>query len=185
MSEDSQREDHLLVPGPAGFPWRAAVRGPEGTAALGARVATLLRGGEIILLHGELGAGKTCFAQGLGRGLGVAAEVISPTFTLVNTYRGRLTLHHLDFYRVPRQADLRDIGVPDVLDQVEDGAAVAVVEWPALLLPALQGLPYAEWLACPGPRPDERIWRARGVPCLPPGWEGLFDVDEHDDHEGG
>lgn len=165
--------DEQDLPDPRGFPWRAAVHGPEGTAALGGRLAGLLRGGEIVLLHGPLGAGKTCFAQGLCRGLGIDTEVVSPTFTLVNTYRGRLTVHHLDFYRVEPGADLQDIGVPDVLDQVEGREAVAVVEWPRILLPALQGLPYGEWLASPGPGPADRVWRLRGVPDLPAGWAQL------------
>lgn len=163
----------LDMPDPRDFPWRTAVRGPQGTAELGGRLAGLLQGGEIVLLHGALGAGKTCFAQGLCRGLGVVGEVVSPTFTLLNTYRGRLTVHHLDFYRVQPGADLQDIGVPEVLDQVERGQAVAVVEWPRVLVPELSGLAYTEWLACPGPGPEDRIWRLRGVPALPDGWARL------------
>ena len=172
--------DVLDIPAAEGFPWRSAVRGPQGTAKLGGRLAALLHGGEIVLLHGALGAGKTCFAQGLCRGLGVVGEVGSPTFTLINTYRGRLAVHHLDFYRVQAGADLQDIGVPEVLDQVERKVAVAVVEWPRVLLAELAGLPYTEWLACPGPGPDDRIWRLRGVPDLPDGWADLAEPATQD-----
>lgn len=167
--------DHPL-PDPAAYPWRTVTGAPAATRALGARTADLLRGGEVILLEGPLGAGKTCFVQGVGEALGVTDEVVSPTFTLVNSFAGRLRLHHLDFYRVEAEHDLADIGVPDLLDEVLDGAAVLLAEWPVPLRPALAGIPCLELLALPGDSPDARVWHLRGEPEAPPvAWRELFD----------
>jgi tRNA threonylcarbamoyladenosine biosynthesis protein TsaE len=167
------------LPAAEGFPYRRRVQGPAGTGGLGAEVAGLLRGGELILLFGDLGAGKTCFTQGLCRGLGIDQGVVSPTFTLVNTYRGRLEVHHLDFYRIEPEADLTDIGVPDILDQLSDGVAVAVVEWPTLLLPELgPEFPRLELLATVGPAATERIWHLRGVPETPESWVEVWAAPE-------
>jgi len=164
---------HALPPAER-FPYRRGVVGPAGTASLGERIASLLTGGEIILLWGALGAGKTCFSQGLARGLGITGEVASPTFTLVNTYPGQPTLHHLDFYRIDAEHDLTDIGVPEILDEVWDGTAVAVVEWPGPLLPSLGPQPRCELLVLPGQSAEERIWHLAGVPSVPPAWAALF-----------
>lgn len=167
--------EHVIPPA-SEFGPRCVAGDPRATAALGAGMAALLQGGEIVLLYGPLGAGKTCLVQGLCRELGVTDEVVSPTFTLVNTYRGRLTVHHLDFYRIGPGADLDDIGVPEILDQVAAGAAVALVEWPDPLLPALGGqTPRWELLALPGRAPDDRIWHLRGTPEPSTAWRALFD----------
>mgnify|MGYP001547841477 CR=1 FL=1 len=164
-----------FIPAPEDFAFHREVRGAVGTTGLGEELASLLKGGEILLLHGRLGAGKTCFTQGLCRGLEVTQEVVSPTFTLVNTYTGRLTVHHLDFYRIEPDADLADIGVPDILDQVDDGTAVAVVEWPEIFRPELGGgLPYLEMLATGGKETDDRIWHLRGRPTVPVAWANVF-----------
>lgn len=162
------------IPAAAGFPAGAPAAGPADTAALGARAAALLRGGEVLLLHGGLGAGKTCFVQGLCAALGVTVEVVSPTFTLVNTYDGRLRVHHLDFYRLDAASDLDDIGLPDLLDEVADGAAVLAAEWPGPLLRALGTAPYLEFLALAGPGGVGREWRLRGRPQPPAPWRALF-----------
>jgi tRNA threonylcarbamoyladenosine biosynthesis protein TsaE len=162
------------LPAAADFPVGVTTDGPAATAALGERVAGLLRGGEILLLHGGLGAGKTCFVQGLCRGLGVTGDVVSPTFTLVNTYEGRLRVHHLDFFRLESTADLADIGVYDLLDEIADGGAVLAVEWPGPLLGALGSLPRCELLALPLPSTEGREWRLRGQPAPPECWRVLF-----------
>jgi tRNA threonylcarbamoyladenosine biosynthesis protein TsaE len=162
------------LPDATGFPAGVTTDGPAGTAALGERAAALLRGGEILLLHGGLGAGKTCFVQGLCRGLGVTGEVVSPTFTLVNTYDGRLRVHHLDFYRIGSAADLTDIGVHDLLDEVADGGSVLVAEWPGPLLGALGSLPRLEFLALQLASPEGREWRLRGQPEPAASWRALF-----------
>ncbi|MBM4129485.1 tRNA (adenosine(37)-N6)-threonylcarbamoyltransferase complex ATPase subunit type 1 TsaE [bacterium] len=162
------------LPAAAGFPAGATAAEPADTAALGAGAAALLRGGEVLLLHGGLGAGKTCFVQGLCAALGVTVEVVSPTFTLVNTYDGRLRVHHLDFYRLDAGADLDDIGLPDLLDEVAEGAAVLAAEWPGPLLRALGPTPYLEFLAQAGPAGVGREWRLRGRPQPPAPWRALF-----------
>lgn len=162
------------IPAADGFPAGALAAGPSDTAALGARAAALLRGGEVLLLHGGLGAGKTCFVQGLCAALGVTAEVVSPTFTLVNTYDGRLRVHHLDFYRLDAGSDLDDIGLPDLLDEVAEGAAVLAAEWPGPLLRALGRTPYLEFLALTGPGGAGREWRLRGRPEPAAAWRAAF-----------
>ena len=95
------------------------------TRALGERFAATLAGGEIVLLCGDLGAGKTQFTKGVARGLGVAAEVLSPTFTLAARYEGRLPLVHYDLYRLREARELREIGWLEADDPNE----VAIVEW--------------------------------------------------------
>lgn len=99
----------------------------EETAAVGRRLATQLSPGAVVLLTGDLGAGKTAFVRGLAEGLGIdPAEVSSPTFTLVQEYRdGRLLLRHVDLYRLT-PGDTNELGLDDM---VEDGGVVAV-EWP-------------------------------------------------------
>ena len=97
----------------------------EDTRSIGESLAPLLVPGDAIALTGELGAGKTTFAQGLARGLGFAGSVLSPTFTLVREYRsGRLPIVHADVYRLERVQDVVDL---DLEDSAEGG--VLLVEW--------------------------------------------------------
>ena len=176
--------DHFM-PTPADFTCHREVHGPAETARLAEELAGLLRGGEIILLHGSLGSGKTCFTQGLCRGLDVSRNVVSPTFTLVNTYSGRLLVHHLDFYRIEPGADLTDIGVPEILDQGWDRAAVAVVEWPELFLEEMgPDMPRIELLATHGTQDDDRIWHLRGFPRLADQWAESFGCGNTDKQAG-
>jgi tRNA threonylcarbamoyladenosine biosynthesis protein TsaE len=95
------------------------------TQALGEKLGARLQGGEVILLCGDLGVGKTQFAKGVARALGVRAEVVSPTFTMAARYPGRLPLVHYDLYRVTRAVELREIGFLDS----DDPREVALVEW--------------------------------------------------------
>ncbi|HAD04369.1 MAG TPA: tRNA (adenosine(37)-N6)-threonylcarbamoyltransferase complex ATPase subunit type 1 TsaE [Desulfuromonas sp.] len=100
---------------------------PEATAALGHRLGTLLPPTALLLLEGELGAGKTCFVRGLARGLGVpeAEPIPSPSYTLMNQYQGRSPLYHFDLYRLHGREELEQIGYDDYLA----GSGVTVVEW--------------------------------------------------------
>ncbi|MBI5179910.1 MAG: tRNA (adenosine(37)-N6)-threonylcarbamoyltransferase complex ATPase subunit type 1 TsaE [Nitrospirae bacterium] len=96
------------------------------TKRLGERLGILLKEGDIICLHGELGAGKTSFTQGIAKGMDVAkAFITSPTFVLVNEYKGRLPFYHIDLYRLNNIAEIEDIGLSEYLK----GEAVTVIEW--------------------------------------------------------
>ncbi|PKN33343.1 MAG: tRNA (adenosine(37)-N6)-threonylcarbamoyltransferase complex ATPase subunit type 1 TsaE [Deltaproteobacteria bacterium HGW-Deltaproteobacteria-19] len=97
------------------------------TRALGRLLGTVLKAGDVVALTGELGAGKTCLTQGIAEGLGISGEyrITSPTFTLVNEYPGRLTLYHVDVYRLAGQTDLYDLG----FDEFSEGQGVVVIEW--------------------------------------------------------
>ena len=108
----------------------------EDTERLAEQLALRLRAGDVLLLSGPLGAGKTAFVRGLARGLGIDAdEVSSPTFTLVHEYRGgRLTLYHADLYRLEKVAT-EDLGLEEM--GIADG--VLAIEWPDRLAHALLG----------------------------------------------
>ena len=98
---------------------------PEDTRDVGEAIAGVLEPRDAVALTGELGAGKTTLVQGVARGLGVKDHVVSPTFTLVREYRGRLDLVHVDVYRLDRLQDVVDLG----LEEVGDDDAVLFVEW--------------------------------------------------------
>jgi tRNA threonylcarbamoyladenosine biosynthesis protein TsaE len=100
--------------------------GPADTEALGARLAAKLRPGDVVLIAGELGAGKTTFVRGACRALGVNAMVTSPTFTIGQRYPGRLPVAHVDLYRIPDLA-AED---PDLLADYLTPETIAFVEWP-------------------------------------------------------
>lgn len=157
---------------PAGFSRCRRVAGVGGTRDLGADLARVVCPGEALLLFGELGAGKTCLVQGLCAALGVIEEVTSPTFTLVNRYTGRLPVAHCDFYRIEPRHDLDDIGVHEILDELDAERLVLVAEWPDLLQPLLPRR--LELLAVGGDEPDERCWYMRGVPDLPAAYARIF-----------
>ena len=109
---------------------------PDETMEYGRSLAQELRGGEVIALHGDLGAGKTCLVKGLALGLGISQDITSPTFTLINEYPGgRLPLYHIDLYRLASAQDAVNIGIEDYLDN----PGITVIEWAekiADLLPA-------------------------------------------------
>lgn len=133
------------------------VRGAEGMHALAARVAAGLRQGAVVALHGDLGAGKTTFVQGLGVALNVEEPVTSPTFALIHEYHGRLRVFHVDLYRLGGEEEAESIGLEDCF--ASDG--VTVIEWaeraPGLLPPETLHIDIL-----PGANADERSVRLRG-----------------------
>jgi tRNA threonylcarbamoyladenosine biosynthesis protein TsaE len=141
---------------------KAATTSVDDTRDLAAGVATLAAPGDLIVLAGDLGTGKTAFAQGFARGLGVDEPVTSPAFILVRTYEGRLPLVHLDVYRLETMQELVDLGIAELLD---DGA-VTLIEWGDAVAP---GLPadFLEVRIEAGAGPDDRLLRIRTVG---PGW---------------
>ncbi len=133
----------------------------EQTRELAAAVAGSVAHGDLLMLMGDLGAGKTAFVQGFARALGVDGPVTSPTFTLANRYVGRIVVNHLDAYRVEAIAEADDLALPELL---EDG--VTLVEWGDNILAAL-----------PGDRLEIRIVLGEGdddrlldIACVGPSW---------------
>jgi tRNA threonylcarbamoyladenosine biosynthesis protein TsaE len=99
---------------------------PASTHAIAAAIAALARSGDMIVLAGEMGAGKTAFAQGFGAALGVTDPITSPTFNLIHSHpAGKLTLHHVDLYRLTTQHEVADLA----LDELADAGGVLLVEW--------------------------------------------------------
>lgn len=103
------------------------VKNEEELINLGERLGSLLQKNDVLILTGELGAGKTTFTKGLAKGLGIRQMIKSPTYTIVREYEGRLPLYHLDVYRIEGDADSID------LDEFLFGGGVTVIEWGHLL----------------------------------------------------
>jgi tRNA threonylcarbamoyladenosine biosynthesis protein TsaE len=97
---------------------------PAETEAAGERLGRRLRRGDLLLLEGPLGAGKTTLVRGLARGMGAGGDVASPTFQLVRLHRGPIQLAHIDLFRLTRGAELSDLGLEELLD-----GGVVAVEW--------------------------------------------------------
>lgn len=112
-----------------------ATASPAETQAVAAAIATVVEAGDVILLSGDLGAGKTTFTQGFARALGVSDPVTSPTFTLLNEYHGRFRVLHADVYRLESLQEVIDLGIGELVE--ED--SVALVEWGEAAAPALPG----------------------------------------------
>jgi tRNA threonylcarbamoyladenosine biosynthesis protein TsaE len=104
---------------------KLATHSPEETQHLGTHIGELAKAGDVILLVGRLGSGKTCLAQGIAWGLGIAEYATSPSFVLIREYQGRFPLYHIDFYRLDRVEEVVDLGLEDYLC----GEGVCVVEW--------------------------------------------------------
>ena len=101
---------------------------PGETRAFGQRLAARLQPGDILLLHGDLGAGKSELTRGIAQGLGIPGPVASPSFTILNVYEeGRLPLYHFDWYRLHGADELYEMG----MDEYLGGDGVAVIEWPS------------------------------------------------------
>ena len=146
---------------------RAVTRSADETLALARSVAEVLRPGDVVSLVGDLGTGKTVFARGVARGLGITEPVVSPSFTIVREYDGRLPLVHIDVYRVDTIQELHDLGFEEL---VRDDA-VTLVEWGNVIDALLPGERLDVRLAR-GDGDDERVvelvgrgrsWRARAA----------------------
>ena len=98
---------------------------PEKTQSVGRRIGELARPGDVLLLVGDLGSGKTCLTQGIAWGLGMREHALSPTFVIMREMHGRLPLYHVDLYRLDRLEETQDLG----LDDYFYGRGVSVVEW--------------------------------------------------------
>ena len=123
---------------------------PAETEAVGEALAKTLRPGTVLAFRGDLGAGKTAFTRGLGRGLGCTERVTSPTYTIVTEYTsGRLPLFHFDMYRLRSSEDLFDIGWEDYLER----GGVCAVEWSENVADALDG---AIWITIEKTGDDSR-----------------------------
>jgi tRNA threonylcarbamoyladenosine biosynthesis protein TsaE len=107
-------------------PRRISTRSDVETRRAGERLGGTLRAGDTVLLHGDLGMGKTVFVRGVAAALGVPEnEIRSPTFTLVNPHQGRLPLYHVDLYRIEKPEDLDELG----LEEIIGGNGIALIEW--------------------------------------------------------
>jgi tRNA threonylcarbamoyladenosine biosynthesis protein TsaE len=103
------------------------------TRAVGAAIATCLAAGDIVVLAGDLGSGKTTLAQGIAGALGVTEPVVSPTFAIVREYDGTVPIAHVDVYRLDHVQELHDLG----FEEIVDGSRVVLVEWGDLIAPML------------------------------------------------
>jgi len=110
-----------------------ATSSPAQTAALAETLAERAAPGDVLLLVGDLGAGKTAFSKAYGKALGVDEPMTSPTFTLAREYFGRLPLHHLDVYRLEQMAEVMDLDLPELLDC----GGVVLIEWGDAIEPML------------------------------------------------
>ena len=126
----------------------------EATRALGERLGDCLRAGDVVLLSGDLGSGKTRLAQGIGRALGCSGPITSPTFVLVNEHPGRERFFHADLYRLAAAAELSELGL---WEEAERG--VLVVEWPDRAAGQLPAATLTVEIACG--EGDERTFRLR------------------------
>lgn len=99
--------------------------GPDETWELAATIAGELAPGAVLALHGDLGAGKTCFIQGLAAALGIDEPITSPTYTLIGEYQGRLPLHHIDLYRLSGPTEALGLG----LEEYFDADGITAIEW--------------------------------------------------------
>jgi tRNA threonylcarbamoyladenosine biosynthesis protein TsaE len=97
----------------------------EETLALGEKLAGFLAPGSVVALEGPLGAGKTCFAKGIARGLGIEEEITSPTYTIVSEYQGAFPFYHIDVYRLSGDGDFASLGGEEFIY----GKGISVVEW--------------------------------------------------------
>jgi tRNA threonylcarbamoyladenosine biosynthesis protein TsaE len=136
---------------------RALTHSTDETLELAGTVGELLRAGDVVSLSGDLGAGKTVFARGVARALGVTEPVVSPSFTIVREYDGRMPLVHVDVYRIDTVQELYDLGFEEL---VRDDA-VTLVEW-GDMIDGLLPVDRLDVRLAPGDTDDERVVEIEG-----------------------
>jgi tRNA threonylcarbamoyladenosine biosynthesis protein TsaE len=136
---------------------RALTHSTDETLELAGTVGELLRAGDVVSLVGDLGAGKTVFARGVARALGVTEPVVSPSFTIVREYDGRMPLVHVDVYRIDTVQELYDLGFEEL---VRDDA-VTLVEW-GDMIDGLLPVDRLDVRLAPGDTDDERVVEIEG-----------------------
>ncbi len=137
---------------------RLRTRSEAGTLGLGELLTELLLPPKLVILHGDLGAGKTTLVKGMAAALGAPDAVTSPTFTLVHEYRGRkIRIFHLDLYRIEAETELENIGIREIADT---GDALVLVEW-GERFPSLVARADAEIAITPGETETERLFHLR------------------------
>ena len=136
----------------------ARTKSADDTRALAAELAAVARPGDLILLAGDLGAGKTTFVQGFGRALSVEEPITSPTFVIVHTYEGAFPIVHVDAYRLEYLQELLDLGLGELLDH----EGVTLIEWGDAVIPALPP-EFLEVRLELGDDDDARVVRLRGA----------------------
>ena len=143
---------------------QARTKSVDDTRALAAELAAFARPGDLVLLSGGLGSGKTAFVQGFARGLGIEEPVTSPAFVLVKTYYGRIPLVHLDVYRLDHFQEFVDLGIAELLDE----GGVTVIEWGDVVTGVLPA-DFLEVRLEAGESEDERIVT---IAATGPRWPG-------------
>jgi tRNA threonylcarbamoyladenosine biosynthesis protein TsaE len=150
----------------ASLPAACETSGPGETEAWGRDLAAALEPGDVVLLSGELGAGKTCLVKGIAAGLGIDPRTVhSPTFIMVNRYPGSVDLNHVDLYRLEEGEDFSDLS----LDELFAGDGITVVEWSERLPDAARPTPRLEILLEPT---GENRRRITPRPVRPGEWPG-------------
>jgi tRNA threonylcarbamoyladenosine biosynthesis protein TsaE len=155
---DPRAAARALVAGSARVPTRA----PAETMAVAEALVELLRPGDVVILAGGIGSGKTVFAKGVARALDVREDVVSPSFTLHNVYEGRLTLNHFDFYRLETAREAFELALDETADE-----ALTLVEW-GERFPEAIAPPYLEVRLELGEAEDDRWLSGRAVGA---GWD--------------
>ena len=130
---------------------------PEETEALGQNLARCLKPGAVVALRGGLGAGKTCLARGIARGLGIAENITSPTYTIISEYPGAVPLYHIDAYRLDSDDDIDSTGAGEYIG----AGGITVIEWPERIPRSIPQDAITVQIEISGPQ--DRIFRIEGI----------------------
>ena len=153
------RDDEAVGSSPACPTMKITTNSQQETELLGKKISAKLKGGDILLLFGDLGAGKTSLVKGIAKGLGIKNEITSPTFTLMNIYEVQSlkskvkSLVHIDTYRLKDEKELLEIGVEDYLGKSD---TVCIIEWPEKITNLLKGKKNIAITLEHGDKPNQR-----------------------------